>query len=211
MLFLLLRDRKWCYRMLAYIVCILCIAAYNVWFEMFAKSTVKDIINAPFRVIKDVSDCFVYLSLAYYVSCYWGKMIMSWKPWKVLLSGLFMLSVAFVCMKFIIVRYDDRVIYSLIFLFANICAGFGLIATFKGLEDFKLVIKPLVYCGKNSLAIMAIHYSLLAEIFVLIDQKVFHHDVYGGPVTMVYFVIALFIQILLIELVNRKFKFLLGK
>lgn len=211
MLFLLLRDRKWCYRMLAYIVCILCIAAYNVWFEMFAKSTVKDIINAPFRVIKDVSDCFVYLSLAYYVSCYWGKKIMSWKPWKVLLSGLFMLSVAFVCMKFIIVRYDDRVIYSLIFLFANICAGFGLIATFKGLEDFKLVIKPLVYCGKNSLAIMAIHYSLLAEIFVLIDQKVFHHDVYGGLVTMVYFVIALFIQILLIELVNRKFKFLLGK
>lgn len=211
MLFLLLRDRKRNLRTVAYIVCILFIVAYNVWYAVYPEGTVKDILNAPFRVVKDVSDCFVYLSLAYYLSRYYGKKIIGWKSGNTLLFGIVMLLIAFSCMKFALPATSDKIQYALLFLCGNVFAGIGLITTFKAMEDFHLVIKPLVYCGKNSLAIMAIHYTLLAEIFVLIDSRVFHHEVYGGGITIVYFFIALAIQVLLIEIVNRKFKFLLGK
>lgn len=211
MLFLVLRDRSWILKGITYFIAFMLIVSYGYWSSHYnySISHLKEIIDAPFRVVQDISNAFIYISIAYYTSLNFGKRIFNAKHSKLFICGILFLALSFCIMNFII--NPTIFIANLMFILGNLCAGYGILFFFKSIENFKLIEKPLAYCGRNSLAIMAFHFCLLLPIAITIDKSVFHHTEYYGNQTIIYFLIAVIVQIGIIELVNHRFKFIIGK
>lgn len=210
-LFLYLRDRSWTLKGIAYFITFMLIVGYKYWLSHYNYSTphLKEIVDAPFRVVQDVSNAFLYISIAYYTSLNWGKRIFNASHTKLFVYGILFLALSFYIMNF---RINSMIfIANLMFILGNLCAGYGILFFFKSIETIKLIEKPLAYCGRNSLAIMAFHFCLLFPIALAVDKSIFHNAEYYGSQTVIYFLIAVVVQIGIIELVNRKFKFIIGK
>lgn len=210
MLFLFLRDRSWKLKGVAYFVTFMLIVCYEYWLVhcSYSINHLKEIINAPFRVVVDISYAFIYISITYYTSLNWGKRIFNALNIKLFICGILFLLLAFFVMNFLM---SSMVVAILMYILGNLCSGYGILFLFKAIENFKLFERPLVYCGRNSLIIMAFHFCLLFPIAQVIDKSLFHNTEYYGNQTIVYFLIAVVVQIFIIELVNRKFKFIIGK
>lgn len=210
MLFLKVRDTKPSVKIGSYFVCMMLIYTFYVWGEcqFMDNSTYRDLLKAPVRVVKDVCDAFIYISIAYYSARHFGEKIMSQPKWKLFAEGLILLIVSFVIMNTL---PDDNLFYMLGFMGGYICSGFEILFLFTSIESIGVVSKPLEYFGKNSLVVMAFHFCLLYQIALIFDRVVMHHDSYSGGITVIYFAIAVLAQIVLIEIINRKFKFLIGK
>lgn len=211
MLFLFLRDRSWTLKGCVYILCFMLIVAYDYWHAniLYITPHLKEIMDAPFRVVNDVSSAFIYISVAYYTSLNWGKRIFHGDNRKLLISGVFFLALSFFIMNFAI--WPMVGVSELMFIIGNICTGYGILFFFKSIENIRFIEKPLSYCGRNSLTIMAFHFCLLLPVALAVDKSVFHHSEYYGNRTVVYFLIAVVLQMGIIELVNRRFKFIIGK
>lgn len=211
MLFLYLRDRSWTLKGIAYFITFALIVSYGYWsnHSNYSASQLKEIIDAPFHVIRDISDAFIYLSIAYYISLNWGKQVFNSQKSRLFIYGTILLIVSYFVMNFAL--YPICIVHEFVFIVGSLCAGFGILLFFKSIENIKLIERPLAYCGRNSLTIMAVHFCLLFPIARAIDKSIFHNTEYYGNQTIVYFLIAIVIQIGIIELVNRKFKFIIGK
>lgn len=210
-LFLYLRDRSWTIKGLMYLCCFAIIAAYGWWKDNIFYDTyhLKEIIDAPFRVIKDMSDAFIYISIAYYTSLNCGKAVFNAPKSKLFIGGITLLTISFIIMNFGI--YPIFGVANLMFMIGNLCAGYGILFFFKSIEELKIIEGPLSYCGRNSLIIMAFHFCLLLPIAIAVDKSIFHHQEYYGNQTIIYFLVAVILQVGIIELINRKFKFIIGK
>ncbi len=211
MLFLYLRDRSWTLKGITYVITFMLIVGYGYWLSHcnYSIPHLKEIIDAPFRVVQDVSNAFIYISVAYYTSLNVGKRIFNANKSQLFFAGFAFLTLAFLILNFSLSTIDF--VYNFMFILGNLCAGYGILFFFKSIENIKLIEKPLAYCGRNSLTIMAVHFCLLFPIARAIDKSIFHNTEYYGNQTIVYFLIAIVIQIGIIELVNRKFKFIIGK
>lgn len=211
MSFLFLRDRSWKLKGIIYFIAFLLIVAYKYWFVHCNYTTfhLKEILDAPFRVVRDISDAFIYLSIAYYTSLNWGKRIFNAHKSNLFVYGILFLVLSFCIMNFAL--FPIEFIYNFMFIIGNLCAGYGILFFFKSIEHIKLIEKPLSYFGRNSLTIMAFHFCMLLPIAQAVDKSVFHYSAFYGERTIVYFLIAVILQIGIIEIVNRKFKFIIGK
>lgn len=211
-LFLFLRDRSWFIKVLGLISCFSIILLYSYWFSNFSSKEyyVKELINAPFRVVQDLSNAFIYITFAYYFSSEYGKRIFNASKIKLFFWGIILLVLSFCIMNFMLYNLDI-IFYNLLFIISGICSGIGILIFFKSIENIKIIEKPLSYCGRNSLTIMAFHYCFLFPIAMSIDRNIFGYSQFYGERTIIYFLFAVFFQILIIELVNRKLKFIIGK
>ena len=211
MLFLYFRDRSWTMKGIMYFITFMIIVGYRYW-HTYCQSSVPyliELMDAPFRVFQDISNAFIYISIAYYTSLNWGKRIFNASNSKLLVTGILFLILAFCILNF--VSFPVVVFLDVMFILGNLCAGYGILFFFKAIENVKLIEKPLAYCGRNSLIIMAFHFCFLLPIAKAIDKSIFHHIEYYGNQTVVCFLIAVVLQVGIIELVNHKFRFIIGK
>ena len=210
LLFLLIRDRNYKIKSSSYFICLIIIYLYLNWSneEFIKNESLHNILDAPFRVIKDISDAFIYISIAYYTSRKFGKSILSQNKIQLFGEGVCLLILSFLSLNNSI---EDTILSIILFIFGNVFAGFGILFLFSSIESIGVVSKPLEYFGKNSLIVMSFHFCVLFQIALIFDQVVLNHNIYSGGVTIIYFIIALIAQIALIELINHKFKFIIGK
>ncbi len=212
MLFLVTRDRSWLMKSICYVVGFAIMCLYAWWRQevSYTNSVYKDLINAPFRVILDVSTAFLYLSISYYVSLNFGKKQFSAPSQRLFVEGALLLLLAFFVLNF--TRIADFLIWNeFMFVVGNVCAGLGILLFFKSIEHIAVIEKPLAYCGRNSLSIMAVHFCLLLPVAQLVNSDILHKADYSGCITVVYFFVAVVLQIGITELINSKFKFIIGK
>lgn len=210
-LFIFLRDRSWTLKSIVYFIGLIFLTGYNYWHAnvFFSSPYLKEIIDAPFRVINDVSSAFIYISIAYYTSLNWGKKIFNADCNKLRISGISFLILSFFIMNFTL--FPIVFIHEFMFILGNICAGYGILFLFRSIEHIKIIEKPLAYCGRNSLTIMAFHYCILLPIATAIDKSIFHQTDYYGNQTIIYFLIAVILQIGIAEIINSRFKFIVGR
>lgn len=210
MFFLKIRDVKQSVKIGSYFVCLMLIYSFYIWGEcqFVDNETYRDLLKAPVRVVKDVCDALIYISIAYYSARRFGAVIMSQAKWKLLVEGAVLLMMSYAILNNL---PSNSVFYTLAFISGNVCSGFGILYLFTSIETIGVVAKPLEYFGKNSLVVMAFHFCLLYQIALIFDRVVMHHDSYSGGITVIYFSIAVLAQIVLIEIINRKFRFLIGK
>lgn len=208
-LYLYLQDKSKYLKILAYGItsCIICY--YNWWhITQFSNERMSDILNAPFRVIKDVSDCFIFLSIAYAISSHIGRILLSQTKLKMFIEGAVLLIADFYLMNYV---HSSIVINELAFIVGNVLGGIGILLFFSAIENIKTIQMPLSHCGKNSLIIMATHFGILLQLAFVFDKFIMKHATYSGAYTLIYFAIAVILQALIIRLINSKFKFIIGK
>lgn len=214
MLFIYLKNKKKIVKFLGYILCFAFIVLFNKYCSnLFPQNeTLQFITYSQTRIVKDVCDTFIYISFAYYISRAYGKNIFNFSKFYQFLIGVTLLSISFYIFNFDIVKYpNNEIIETFYFMTANCCSGFGILLLFKSIEQFKLLSIPLSYCGKNSLTIMAFHFCFLLQIALIFDKAVLGNSQYWGEMTIIYFFIALILQIGIIELINRRFPYIIGK
>ena len=214
MLFIYIQNKCKKIKVFTYILCFTFIVFFNRYlFNLFPQNEILNFItHSQTRVIKDVCDTFIYISIAYYISKSYGKLLFNLNKVYQFYIGATLLGIAFYLFNFTIDEYSyDIILETGFFMIASCCSGFGILLLFKSLEQIKVMAIPLSYCGKNSLTIMAFHFCLLFQIALIFDKIVLGNDNYYGDMTIIYFLIAVILQIGIIELVNRKFPYIIGK
>lgn len=207
MLFIYFRDKKKSVRILIFIISILIITAYSNYFQ---KVQSIKMVGWFLSTVKSVFEAFVYIYIAYYISKKNGRRIFNnWSVYKLQTTGIILITLSFVLHNGLLGNHN--LLGQVIFILANVCAGIGILLLFRGIESFKTISKPLAYFGKNSLIIMAFHFCLLFQLALIFDKHIMRNEAYEGYITIVYFFVALIIQILIIEIVNKRFKFIIGK
>ena len=203
--FLYLRAKRWYIKVLSTIsvFILLCL----IWRDIFEN----DIYNAPIKVIKESGLAYLFISVAYFISRRWGKHILSINKTYLFAIGALLLTICFTYTNFYKFHNFFNINIAISYIFSSSIAGLGILFLFTSIENFKILSKPLVYCGKNSLTIMSIHFGLLFELTRIIDKHVFAYENYYGERTIVYFLIAVVLQILIIEFINKKVPFIIGK
>lgn len=165
----------------------------------------NDIINAPIKVVKDICLAYIFISIAYFISRRWGKQIISNSKLKLFTIGTCLLMTDYVFVNYAVTNETIGYILS------GCLAGMGILLLFTSIEIFTPISKPLVYCGRNSLTIMAIHYSILFETALIVDKYILGYEQYYGKRTIIYFLIAVILQICINEFINKKAPFIIGK
>lgn len=197
-IFLYLRTKK------SYIKFLYTIIIFAILY-MLRNGYDNKLVDAPLKVITNACNAYIYISAAYFISKRWGKRIIAMGKIRLAITGTILLLCDFFLVNFI------GAIGIFGFILGSTLAGFGILLLFTAIEDFKPIAKPLVYCGKNSLIIMAIHYSILFETVRIFDKYILGYEHYQGGRTLVYFFIAVGLQVLIIEFINRKTPFIIGK
>lgn len=208
-LFLKIRNLKPSIKISSYFICLILLYVVPIWGEcnFIDNETVRNIIKAPVGVICDVINAFVYISVAFYAARLFGKNVMSQSRKLLFIEGLVILSISFILLNYNTPTFFDK----LLFIIGNITAGFGILFFFTAIETYGIVAKPLEYFGKNSLIVMSFHFCILYQLALIFDRVIMGHNEYGGAITLVYFGVGVIAQIILIEVINRKFRFLIGK
>ena len=209
MLFLSNKHKPFWIKSMCYILALFTICIYMWWNEHYTNSN-KEMLNAPFRVIRDISDAFIYLSVAFYFSKRYGKLLLAQPKVNQFLIGFGLLLLDFYISNLLNIEFAYP-ISVFIFIVCNMLSGIGIIMLFTSIETFKPISNPLVYCGKNSLIIMVMHYCFLLELTRIFDHHILHYDTYWGNRTIFYFLVALVIQVFIVDIINRHFKYIIGK
>lgn len=214
MLFIYLNNKKKIVKFYAYILCFAFIVLFNKYVSnLFPKNEILQFITySQTRVVKDICDTFIYISIAYYISRAYGKKIFNLRKSYQFIVGLTQLGISFYIFNFTIEKYlNNEIFETTFFMIASCLSGIGILLFFKSIEQIKLIAIPLSYCGKNSLTIMAFHFCLLYPTTLIFDKNVLCNNHYYGDITIIYFLIAVILQIGIIELINRKFPYIIGK
>lgn len=208
-LFLSTRDKSGFVKILIYTLCFGIITYYSFWHGHtdYSSLNLKDILNAPFRVIVDVSKAFIFISIAFYFSFRFGKQLFNMHKSKLFISGITAYIIAFCLANFISV---PDIANTLVLIIGNGICSLGMLLFFHSIETVKPLSKPFVYFGKNSLIIMVMHWALF-QIALIVDKSIAHHTEYGGFYTVIYFLISLVLLFGIIKLINEKLSFLIGK
>lgn len=203
-IFLYLRTKKLYIKICSFIFIL--ILLYLLWNGVELRhNTLNNIINAPISTCKDICIAFIFISLTYLISRKWGKKILATDK-----KILFTIGIALYLCDFCIMNFyytTDPILY----IISSMLACIGILLLFTTIEHFKFISSPLAYCGRNSLIIMAVHYNLLYQITLICDKELLGSPSYSGFKTLIYFIIALFLQIIIIEFINRKVPFMIGK
>lgn len=207
MLFLHFRDKKKIVRFFIFILSILAITTYSNYSH---KEQPIKMVEWFLTTIKAGLEAFIYIYIAYYISKKHGRRIFNnWGKHQLLAMGIALLALSFLLHNDFFDYHDS--LGEVIFILANVCAGIGILLFFRSIESFKPISIPLSYFGKNSLIIMAFHFCLLFQLTIAFDKHIMNNESYSGDITIIYFFIALIIQILIIEIINKHFKFIIGK
>lgn len=207
-----MRDRKRKWQFLAVLLTIMYIILYYYWTVHWGyQNQMFRIVDAPFRVVNNILSAWIVIFLAYQISLKWSSTVSAWPRRKLLTWGISLLMFSFVVINFVKPHVYWGLSVWLIDVFSTQIIGIsGAILICMVIENSK-IMAPLVYCGRNSLILMATHYTILLQIFILISKYFFSYTEFTGYITIVSFLIAMFIQYFIVEFINSKARFLIGK
>ena len=211
MLFIYFRDRNLIAKIFLLAISFSIIFLFNKYsLTPLAKNSILDFaIKSPLNVLSDCSNAFIHIFIAYAISSRYGKQIFNSKNIYLSIAGILLLAVSFYAFNFFSSQYLS--IQILAHIAANIVVSTGILSLFRSLECFKPLSMPLSYCGKNSLTIMAFHFCILLQLAIIIDKNVLGYTSYYGGRTIIYFLIALLLEVAIIEIINKRFRFIIGK
>ncbi len=167
--------------------------------------TLRNIINAPLQVISRSAMATLFISIAYVLSERFSSKILSLNKICHFAIGLLGL-----ILSFFVWNFCSSIFGTFHYIISSFMSGAFMIILAMSIENL-LIMKPIIYFGRNSLILMALHYSLLYEIARIYDRFTNGNSDYSGGQTIIYFIISMFVMVGLIEFVNRKAKFLIGR
>ncbi|MDR0865647.1 MAG: acyltransferase family protein [Candidatus Symbiothrix sp.] len=205
------RTLKW--KIVITLATILYLSGYKYWNDTFAYgSELCRIVDAPLRTIYNIMRAWGVIVAGYYICNVFYRYIQLLSNRKLLIYGCFLMVASFLS-----ANYLDRLlplfgeIDSVVWLFiAPIVGPFGLLLLAKATEKWE-VSSFLSFWGKNSLILMATHYSILMEICILVNKTFWGQDGLSGFHSLLFFVVTIVFEYIVVYLINTKAKFIIGK
>lgn len=170
--------------------------------ELLFEPPVNKLILAPLFVISNSLYAYVMITLASYLPSLLSK--------KDRIYYVFPFTIAiYLVLNNMRLQVEIQTITNLIWQFAVSTAIFSF---FILLQHRKcLFIRFLNYWGQNSLFLMLTHYSIIMEFCVYINNYFFGKTILSDWNAIFFFIITMLFEYPLALLVNKKFRFLLGK
>lgn len=166
------------------------------------------LIKMPLLVVNNSATALIVITATYYVSYYFTKKEQNDKC-RIGFVGLFMLissaiylSISSSCLPFSVSLCGDLII--------SWIEPLGVFFLFLSISGSNFALRYLQYWGKNSIILMAVHYSILMEICNWIANRFFATQITGFS-SLACFALIMLVQYPVAELINKKMKFLIGK
>ena len=169
-----------------------------------ATDSITKIIEAPFRTMYNVLGAWPGIASGFLLHRLLVRF--KWKHWSRWLYGFF--GVLFTAFGYWCANYWP---FSFCWrIAAPIVGPIGVLLLSMAMDNICLT-NYFNYWGRNSLALMVTHYSIVMEIFNMINQYCFNEPYIQGYPSCVYFVAVMIVEYYLCELILKKFPASLGK
>lgn len=177
----------------------------NLWLPIRDNSELYKIIDAPIRPIVQSLQAWPIIAVGYLLGKKWGRDILEAKKITLITISalLFTVSIILAICPPIEIYYINGFLSNTLPAIAFMC----LFAVFAN----NIITRFFTYWGVNSLVLMCTHFCITMEVLMAFDKHVLHHQVFEGPITILYFVICILVTYPLVWLFNGKLNFMLGK
>lgn len=179
---------------------------YGIWIVHYRDLTpTYQLLDSPIRPVVMSLSAWPIIWVGYMLSRKFNKYFSILNRWVLALLGSIILLISF----WLVISPPFHVFYLNGFL-SNILPALGFMCIFVVLGS-SFIGKFFGYWGRNSLIMMCIHFSIIYEIFLIVDKLIFGHETFFGWSTIIYFAITVILMYPIVWLFNNKFKFMLGK
>ena len=184
-----------CKRTFLIFTTLIVISIYSYWNRKYAHlDDMWRVLDSPFRVLRDTMGAWYVIVIGYYL----GKSYQFELAEMSLVKKIFLAFVVLILYTLIIFEYLGISVY-----LVSTIGAFGMFLfsqCIKGLVSFKW----LEWFGRNSLIIMATHYSIIQEICVYINRRYLTgSEQLEGWSSLAFFIISLLIEVLLIVCISK--------
>lgn len=206
-LFLFIRTSKYkkSYLLLFFFLTLMISYLYNTyWIPKLDDSTYLKLIDSPIRPWVQTLVAWPVVAVGYAFAKYIWPFLSVWKNYLKVLLGVIVL-----ILSMLWVTFPPFELYFFNGFLSNILPVVGFVLLFSGLGWMDL--RFLTYWGRNSLILMATHFSITEVIVRTFDRYILGHELCRGPITIVYFVVIVLFTYLWVYLFNHPLRFALGK
>ncbi|MFI3321290.1 MAG: hypothetical protein R3Y50_02055 [Rikenellaceae bacterium] len=180
---------------------------YNgIWMAKWRNtSDLMKIIDAPFRTISNVLGAFTTYSISYYAA-------KQYKKNEIKLTNSIKLVIMIGCLAAYIFSFFVNIRLGVIGgLLINYLLLVGMFILSYFLSKVSLLKDFFVFWGVNSLGMMVTHYSIILVLFEIFNYYCMKNQEFTGTITLYYFIVAFMLQYPIVNFINKKAKFLIGK
>ena len=179
---------------LIFAVTIIYFSIYNRWYDNYREiSDIYKIIDAPLNAVNRILGAWIAIVIFYVFA----------KRFKSDIDLLSMKEKIF--LGIIILSLFTGMIYKNIITSFGFLTGYlgpiGWLCIAKALQEIS-IFKFLEYCGRNSLIIMALHFSIIQQVCIIINYHLTGEPSLSGWLSIGYFIISIVILIPCISLIR---------
>lgn len=170
---------------------------------------IRSLLTAPLFVIKNSAISLFVITGTYYIS---KSCVSKWSGKTNLLLGILLVATSFACVYFGLPSMAGNCVFvgSFLTLILSWLEPLGILILLLHIKRNNIILGYLKYWGRNSIILMAIHYSILMELCIFVCNKFLDLPIYGTT-SLVCFVLIMALQYPLAEVINGRFKFLIGR
>lgn len=208
MLFCIIRNTKrpWVYGGVLFLISVCSSYIYYVkWVPLLEGGELYKIFDSPVRPIVMALDAWPIIGVGYLVGKYFNRFLIEKNKWLSAIAG----SIALIVSIWFVIAPPFQFFYINKFI-SNILPAIGFIGVFALLSS-SWIGRFFKYWGKHSLIMMCTHFSITMELLMAFDYYVLHHAEFTGPITIIYFCVAVLLTYPLVKLFEGRLSFMLGK
>lgn len=212
LIFIYIRDKSRISQIIAFFLTIILIVLYQFFSENWGYSSeFFRLIDAPIRTLNNILGAWIIIAAGYYSAKLFGNYLLNLRKEKSFLIGSLLLLLSFVLSNYVGAYIPPYLSYPITyFLFINIIGLLGGISLCISLEN-ATIAKLFIFWGRNSLVLMALHYSILLEICIILNKYWLKQTEFSGVNTIYFFAATMIIMYPLTFFVNNKARFIIGK
>lgn len=197
------RHSKFDGKVIITVISIVISCLYAYWKHTFAYGgEIWRMLDAPFRVINDMLNGWFVIIIGYYLGKQYSKELADMHKGKKIVLSIMILIWYTLC----IFGVENARGWAFI---ASSLGPFGLLLLCQTV-DFIPFLSGLSWFGRNSLIIMATHYSVLEEICIFINVRFGNgSEILDGWLSLIYFSFSLLVEILIIKLGKQYIEYVL--
>ena len=168
-------------------------------------SSLNQIIDAPLYTIRNMMVAWPVVGAGFVVARYFKRNMVGWSSWLIGLLGVVVCGVSLYFASFSKLNLGVAA-----YFLPSVLGPLGWMLVAKMLERGR-VMQFFSYWGRNSLVLMATHYSILLVLCKIVDEYYFGCTEFIGWRTIVYFVVTVILTYPLVWFFNNKARFMLGR
>lgn len=178
---------------------------YTYWTPKLESHTYFRLIDSPIRPFVQTLTAWPIIAAGYIFARFALPLITDFKNYKKIFIGIIIIIISI-----LFTTVPPFELYFVNGFIANILPAIGFALFFWGLKDL-FYPRFFIYWGKNSLILMATHYSITQVMIQTFDRELLGYEIFSGPRTLIYFVVIVLLTYPWVYLFNHHLRFLLGR